>query len=152
MATPQKPWPQWAAAEYYEMRRAAKRITAISVKAQQIGNKNVYAVVELLNHLLRLGHSINTTCKRLDLERQGRWPNWAYTALVDCQKYGKHIAGGARHGLDGIDQHNWKMVGLGLGHCLDYAGRVEAALLEGPAPLYVSVVDEIEALLEEEEI
>lgn len=138
MATPRSPWPAWAANDYYELRRLAGRVKTLAGKAQAIGHTNIYLAIELMSRCNQAGHQITNICSQLELHRgKERWPNWANRALARVGREGRHISAGARHALDGIEKDNWKMVMLGISHCLDHAGQMETDLLDGPAPAIV---------------
>jgi hypothetical protein len=136
MTTPRKPWPEWAGDDYHALRRQARRINRMAGKARRVQHSNIYVTAELLSRLAGAGQQITNTARRLELEKGGKkWPDWANRALSIAKKSGKYIAAGARHGLAGIEADNWKMVLKGIDTVIEQAGKVEAALLEGPPPL-----------------
>jgi hypothetical protein len=149
MASPRRPWPAWAAGEYASLRRLARRAHLLAEKAQESRHQNIYLTIELLSRANTTGQEIANICKRLELQRAGeRWPYWANRAVEKSKKSGLYIAAGARHALKGIDKDNWKMVGLGISTVLDYAGQIEAALLDGPAPTGANVAEQAEEIAE----
>lgn len=136
MATPRKPWPAWAEGDYHSLRRQVRRIHQMAEKAREVQHRNVYMTGDLLSRLAGAGQQIMNTARKLELEKGGeRWPNWAKDAVTAAKKSGRYISAGARHGLDGINQDNWKMVLTGLTTCIEHAHKIEAALLEGPPPV-----------------
>ncbi|MCL4302490.1 MAG: hypothetical protein KJ077_42770 [Anaerolineae bacterium] len=135
MATPRKPWPAWAEGDYHSLRRQIRRIHQMAEKAREVQHRNVYLTGDLLSRLAGAGQQITNTARKLELEKGGeRWPNWAKDAVTSAKKSGKYISAGARHGLAGLNEDNWKKVLLGLDTCIEHAGKVETALLEGPPP------------------
>lgn len=148
MATPRKPWPGWAEADYYALRRQVRRVYRMAETAREVQHRNVYLTGDMLSRLVSAGQQIVNTARRLEMDRGQRWPDWANRALAAAKKSGKYIAAGGRHGLDGLNQDNWKMVLIGITTCIEHAGKIEMALLEGPPP--VSELEQvIEAVLRE---
>lgn len=135
MATPRKPWPEWAAGDYYALRRQIRRINRLADRSRRVQYRNVYLTGELLSRLASAGQQIVNTARKLELEKGGRkWPDWANRALATAKKSGKYISAGARHGLAGLNENNWKKVLLGIDACVEHAGKIELAFLEGPPP------------------
>lgn len=140
MATERKPWPEWAANDYYVLLGQIRQANRLAVKALEIQHKNIYLTSKLLSHISLTGQSIINRVGELELRKKGdeRWPNWASQALARIEVSGKYISAGAKHGLDGIEQDNWKMVLKGINTCIDHIHRIEAALLAGPQPDCIS--------------
>lgn len=137
MATPRKPWPAWAEGDYYALRRQIRRIHQMAEKAREVQHRNVYLTGDLLSRLVGAGQQITNTARRLEMEKGGgeRWPNWAGDAVNIAKRGGKYISAGGKHGLEGINQDNWKMVLTGITTCIEHAHKIEMALLDGPPPM-----------------
>jgi len=149
MASPRKPWPAWAAGEYAGLRRLARKARLLSEKARESRHHNVYLTIELLSKTNAAGQEITNICKRLELQRAGeRWPYWVNQAVQKSKKCGLYVAAGARHALEGVDRDNWKMFGIGISACLDHAGQIETALLDGPAPVSRTATEQAEEIAE----
>lgn len=135
-----RPWPEWAANDYYVLLAQARYAGQLAEKALEKQHQNIRLTGKLLSRLSLIGQGITSRVKELELRKRGddRWPNWVSFALTDIKLSSRYITAGAKHGLDGIEQSNWKMVLKGINTCIDHIHKIEAALLAGPQPDLIS--------------
>lgn len=136
MATERKPWPEWAANDYYVILDHIRYADKLAAKALDKQHDNVHLTGKLLSCLLFIGLGITSRVKELELRKRGddRWPNWVSVSLTKIKLSSRYISAGAKHGLEGIDKDNWKAVLKGINTCKDHIHSIEAALLAGPQP------------------
>lgn len=139
-----KPWPEWAAAEYETALKAARLLRQDAKLAmQQLEDMTRWPdpdrLQQLVSRLAIHAREAELAACRTEIarqeHRQERWPRWAIEALEVLADRGGTAARKAETAMSELRQANWKGLESSLSYCISAGQQMELLLLSGPPPL-----------------